>query len=283
MRTVQLHTGPLAYADIGTGPPVVFLHGVMMAGNVWEPVVDRLRDRFRCIMPTLPLGAHRTAFRRDADLSLAGFGRLVHEFLDRLDLSDVTLVGNDHAAVLAAAVQPSGRVARLVITACEAFDNYPPGLPGKNLRLIASVPGGLLATAHLLRLRRLRRLPVAFGWLTKRPLPDELVDDWLEPLRRDRGVRRDLGKYAAGARREHLTTICRQLPKVTVPTLIVWASEDRIQRIDHGARLAATIPGAQLRHIADSYTLQMRDQPDQLAQLLIDFIGKGDHAANRST
>ena len=281
MRTAQLDIGSIEYADTGSGPAVVFLHGVMMAGNVWRPVVDRLNDRFRCIIPTLPLGAHGTTVKPDADLSLAGFGRMVHEFLDQLDLTNVILVGNDHAAVLAAGVLPSTRIAGLVITSCEAFENYPPGLPGKNLRLTAVIPGGLLRIAHLLRISSLRRLPVTYGWLTKRPLPDGLIDAWVQPLRTEPGVRRDLRRYAAGARRRHMTDICDHLSEVTVPTLVVWTPEDRIQRVEHGARLAEAIPGARLELINDSYTLLMRDQPEQLARLLRDFIGAFERLADQ--
>jgi pimeloyl-ACP methyl ester carboxylesterase len=266
--------GPIDYIDVGTGPPVMFLHGVLMAGDVWQPVVDRLRDTFRCIVPTLPLGAHHTAVRPDADLTLAGFGHLVLDLLEKLDLRDVTLVGNDHAAVLAAAVLPSTRIAGLVITSCEAFENYPPGLPGKNLRLTAALPGGLLAVAHLMRIKASRRLPVTFGWLSKRPLPEDLVDGWLLPLRHDAAVRRDLRRYAAGARRRHMSSICERLGAVSAPTLVVWTPEDRIQRVEHGTRLAEAIPGAQLKQINDSYTLMMRDQPDRLAWLLRDFIAQ---------
>lgn len=274
ITTAALHIGPMGYRDLGAGPTVVFLHGVLMAGDVWQPVADQLSDSFRCIMPTLPLGAHRTAVRPDADLSLDGFGHLVLDFLEKLDLHDVTLVGNDHAAVLAAAVLPSPRIAGLVITSCEAFENYPPGLPGKNLRLTAALPGGLLGVAHLMRIRALRRLPMTFGWLSKRPLPDDLVDGWLRPLRSNAAVRRDLRRYAAGARRRHMTSICERLRAVKVPTLVVWTPEDRIQRVEHGARLAKAIPGAQLKQIDDSYTLMMRDQPDRLAWLLRDFIAQ---------
>lgn len=271
-QTVQLDSGSIAYADVGNGPPVVFLHGVLMSSTVWWPVVERLRHRIRCIVPTLPLGAHTRAMHDDADLSLAGFGRLVLDFLERLDLHGVTLVGNDHAAILAAAVEQSPRVAGLVVTSCEAFDNYPPGLPGTNLRLIAALPGGLFLTGQLLRIRLLRRLPLTFGWLSKRPLPDDLVSEWLVPLQHDSGVRRDLRKYAAGARRRHLQDICDRLPLVRVPTLVVWTPEDRIQVPDHGARIARAIPGASLKLIDDSRTLVMRDQPDVLAELLATFV-----------
>ena len=115
---------------------------------------------------------------------------------------------------------------------------------------------------------------MTFGWLSKRPLPDDLVDGWLRPLRSNAAVRRDLRRYSAGARRRHMRTICERLGAVKVPTLVVWTPEDQIQRVEHGARLAEAIPGAQLKQIDDSYTLMMRDQPDRLACLLREFIAQ---------
>jgi pimeloyl-ACP methyl ester carboxylesterase len=76
---------------------------------------------------------------------------------------------------------------------------------------------------------------VTFGWLSKRPLPDDLVEEWLQLLRSNAAVRRDLRRYAAGARRRQMTSICERLGEVNVPTLVIWTPEDRIQRPEHGA------------------------------------------------
>jgi pimeloyl-ACP methyl ester carboxylesterase len=215
MPQLELSVGVIDYEDTGgEGPVLVLLGGLAMDGSVWDPLVEDLRLDHRCIVPTLPLGAHRRPMRRDADLTLAGFGRILAELLERLDLRAVTLVQNDHAAALVLAGENPERVARLVISSCEAFENYPPGLPGKNMRVTALLPGGIFLAMNALRLRALRRTPIAFGWMAKRPLPDELLDRWLRPLQTQKGVRRDLraapsvgrglraaaGVHAAGAR-----------------------------------------------------------------------------------
>ena len=243
-----------------------------MDGSVWGPVVEELRRDHRCVVPTLPLGSHRRPMRPDADLTLAGFARLVSELLDRLDLRDVTLVQNDHAAALVLAGERPPRVAGLVISSCEAFENYPPGLPGKNMRLMAMVPGGIFVAMQALRLRPLRRLPLALGWMSKRPLPDELVDRWLVPAQTQRGVRRDLRKYAASARRGQMLEVCERLRSFDRPALVVWTPEDRVQRPEHGRRLAELLPDARLVEIPDSYTLIMRDQPLAFAEAIRRFV-----------
>lgn len=126
MPQIELSAGVIDYEDSGgDGPVLVLLGGLLMDARVWDPLVERLRGEHRFVVPTLPLGAHRRPMRPDADLSLDGYGRMVAELLERLDLRDVTLVQNDHAAGLVLAGKRPERVARLVVTPCEAFENYP--------------------------------------------------------------------------------------------------------------------------------------------------------------
>jgi pimeloyl-ACP methyl ester carboxylesterase len=137
---------------------------------------------------------------------------------------------------------------------------------------MALAPKGIWLATQLLRLRAMRRLPIAFGWLSKRPLPDELVDRWLRPLQTEREIRRDLRKYAGRARRRTMLDLCERLGSVEPPALVVWTPEDRVARPDHGRRLAQPLPDARLVEVADSYTLIMRDQPEAFAAAIRDFV-----------
>jgi pimeloyl-ACP methyl ester carboxylesterase len=122
-----------------------------------------------------------------------------------------------------------------------------------------------------LRIRALRRLPVAFGWMSKRPLPDALLDRWLEPLQSKRGVRRDLIRYVKSARPREMVEVCERLSRFSGPVLIVWTPEDRVARPEHGKRFHELLPGSRLIEIADSYTLIMRDQPEAFAVAIAGF------------
>ena len=190
--------GPTAagfmYSDTGgDGPVVVLLHGVLMGGSLWDTVVEGLGDRYRCIVPELPFGAHTTPMPDDADLSLPALATQIAEFLTELDLHHVTLVCNDWGGAQLV-ISPGGtdRVANLVLVSCEAFDNYPPGVAGRLLCRTAALPGGTFLTAQLLRPRRIRHLPVTFGALSKRPVPDDLFRA-PSPLQRARPVEWTLG------------------------------------------------------------------------------------------
>ncbi len=276
MPEIELSAGTIEYEDTGgEGPVLLLLGGLIMDSTVWDPLVAELRGEYRCVAPTLPLGAHRKPMRPDADLSLQGFARMIAQLLERLDLREATLVANDHAAalVLAGSEDPAlGRVARLVISSCESFENYPPGLPGKNARLMAWLPGGAFLAGQAMRLRVLRRSPIGFGWMAKHPLPDELLDRWFEPLQHERGVRRDLRRYVTGGRRREMVEYCERLRGFDRPALVVWTPEDKVQRPAHGRRFAELLPDARLVEISDSYTLIMRDQPQAFAQAIREFV-----------
>src|ERR1700728_453806 len=105
MPEITLPQGTLAYRAVGPAespyPPVVFIHGFLVDGRLWNGVADLLADAgVRCYQPDLPLGSHKQAMNLDADLSPQGIAALIDRFLEELELDDVTLVGNDTGGAL---------------------------------------------------------------------------------------------------------------------------------------------------------------------------------------
>lgn len=276
MPTIELSAGTVEYQDTGgDGPAIVFSHGLVMDGSLWRDVVADLRADHRCLLPTLPLGAHRHPMHPDADLSMPGIAGLIEEFIDALDLRDVTLAINDWGGPLLLLVDGAPeRIRRVVITSCEAFDNVPPGLPGRAILAAGRMPGGIRFAMRQLRVRPVRRLPMTFGWMAKRPVPDEIMDAWLEPVLAHAEVRRDLRKYVLSAKegKRQLAAATERLRDFDRPALVAWASEDRVMPPEHGRRLAEILPEGRLVEIADSYTLIPLDQPRELAASIRAFM-----------
>lgn len=264
------------YSDTGgDGPVVVLLHGVLTSGSLWDDVVDGLRDRYRCIVPELPFGAHRTPMPDDAALDLESIVKMIAAFLAELDVRNVTLVSNDWGgAQLVISPGGSDRVANLVLVSCEAFDNYPPGLPGRLLCLNARLPGGTFLTAQLLRPRFVRHLPMTFGAMSAKRVPDDVFMSWIEPLRHDRRIRRDLDKYLRNVpKKAQLREWAEQQRSFGGSVLVVWARNDKLMPPAHAARLAQHFDKAQLVWIDDSRTLVPIDQPELLTEHLRAFLG----------
>ena len=272
MGTVlDLSAGPVEVEDTGgAGPVVVLLHGVMMDHRQWSIVVEELRTTYRCVLPTLPLGAHRHPMQPGADLSLRGQARLVSEVLERLDLRDVTLCSNDWAAPqLMVADGLTDRVGAMVLVSCETAGNYPPGLPGRTLALLGRTPGGLTIALHALRMRWAQRLPTTFGRMAKYGVPDDLVEAWISPARSSRSVRRDLGRYVRSTRqgKRDLVDATAMLSQFIRPVLVAWGADDRVMPREEGRRLAAAFPQGRFTTVPDAGTLVPLDQPAALATL----------------
>jgi pimeloyl-ACP methyl ester carboxylesterase len=270
--TAELSQGTISYTDRGSGRPIVFVHGVLVDGALWDPVIAELGEGQRSIAPNLPLGSHRTAMKPDADLSPPGLAKLVADFLGALDLQDVTLVGNDTGGAVSqlVATRHPERIGRLVLTNCDAFEHFPPRAFAY-LKALPRVPGAMWTTAQSMRLGAMQRSPLAYGMLAKRRIDRALLDSWTEPLRADAGVRRDTAKVLRGFSKRYTLEAAERLRSFDRPTLIAWGRDDRFFKAADAERLAKTIPNARLEWVDDARTFVSIDQPGRLSELLEGF------------
>lgn len=274
MPAVDVSAGRIHYVERGDGPPVIMLHGLLMNHTQWDKVIDLLPDGFRYVLPDLPLGAHAAPMRAGADLTMHGMNHLVADFLAALDLREVTLVHSDWGGGLfLTAYGLDERVGRLIVLPCEAFENFPPGLPGKIAALAARIPGGIVLALRQLRIGWLRGLPLLMGHMARTPLPNDLVRGWTEPGLREKGIRRDLRKYAT----QHLVKAdlianTEALRHFSGDALVLWSSAGKVMPRDHGKQLAELLPNGRLVEIDDAYVLSMLDQPAVVAKELTAFL-----------
>jgi pimeloyl-ACP methyl ester carboxylesterase len=269
----HLPQGTVRYRDTGTGEPILFVHGFLTDGTLWRKVVPLLENDFRCVVPDWPLGSHRTPMESSADLSPPGLSRMIADFGQALELDDVTLVGNDTGGAicqLVAAHHPE-RLGRLVLTNCDAYENFLPPM-FRPLQIAARIPGAVWAIGQALRLRAIRHAPNAFGWLSKRGPDPEVTAGWIRPALEDRAVRRDIAKVLKGISNRYTIEAAERLRNFDRPTLIAWAPEDRFFKFRYAERLAAEIPNARLERVEDSYTYVSEDQPARLAELIRAFV-----------
>ncbi len=271
-REVRLRQGTIRYREVGTGPAIVFVHGLLVNGDLWRRVVPLLADGHRCILPDLPLGGHAVPFPPEADLSLPGVARLVADFLAALDLRDVTLVGNDSGGGICQGVvawHPE-RVGRLVLTNCDAFENFPPPL------LAPFVVGARLPGVRAL-LGRVCAVPLcqrALYRLVAKRFPEPAVAaSYFSALAADPAVRRDTTRFLAAVSKRDMIEAGRTLPDFERPVLIVWAPADRLLfPLRRGERLRDAFPDARLETVAGSLTFIPEDQPARLAELIGGFV-----------
>jgi pimeloyl-ACP methyl ester carboxylesterase len=274
MPTVELDQGTIHYEEAGPadGRPIVFVHGYLMAGDLWAGLGERLAGRgLRVIRPTWPLGAHPEPMRPGADVTPRGVAAIVAAFLEARDLHDVVLVGNDTGGAIAqiVAAHHPDRLGALVLTNCDAFERFPPTVL-KPLVAAAKLPAGMKALMAPMRSARLRRSPLAYGLLSHGDV-DHLAKGWVQPALDDDAVREDLRRFTAALESSATMEAAERLAHFDRPVLIAWATDDRIFPLEDARRLAALIPGARLETIAGSRTFSMLDQPDRLAELIGEF------------
>lgn len=273
-REIELPAGRIRYREAGEGPPVVFVHGYLVDGRLWDGVVGALSDRCRCIVPDWPLGAQRVALNPGADLSPPAIAALIGSFLEELGLTDVTLVGNDSGGAMSqvfAAGRPE-RLGRLVLTNCDTHENFPPGI-FKAMPPIARLPGGMSVLAAPFRVGALAR--AAFRPFARTRIPDELVASWMAPGLHDPDVRRDLRKVTAGMNKRFTLEAATRLRGSELPMLLAWAPGDRFFPISYAERLAAEVPNARIVRIPGAKTFVPLDEPKRLADAIAAFISAG--------
>jgi pimeloyl-ACP methyl ester carboxylesterase len=252
----------------GEGPTIIFVHGALVNANLWRKVVPRL-DGFKRVTLDLPLGSHLEPMSKHSDLSIPAVVDLIADALEALELDDAIVVGNDSGGALTqmlAARRPK-RVGAIVLTSCDAFDNFPPRL----FRIVlapARIPGAIPLAFGLLRLRALRRLPVAYGWLTNKPIEPDAEDSYVLPVLTNKGVRRDLRRVLADADSSYTIDAALKLASWDRPALIAWSRNDRFFPFEHGERLAKIIPGARFEPVEGARTFSSEDQPERLAGLI---------------
>ncbi len=292
MPSIELPQGTVTYRQAGPetadAPPVVFVHGLLVNGSLWTATADALAAAgVRSYAPDWPLGAHSVALSPDADQSPRGVAGQIIAFLEALDLRDVTLVGNDTGGALCQFVLDTDatRVGRIVLTNCDAFDQFPPAPFGV---LVAALrrPEIIAALMAPMRLAAVRHSPLGFGLLVSEPLDAELTRGWVAPYLSDSAIRRDAARFAAKVDPAELEAVSGRLGSFPGPARVVWGTADRFFKVALARRLRDTFADATLVEIEGGRTFIPHDLPDRLAQEIVAFPapqGNGSTSASSST
>ena len=270
-KEIELPAGRIRYREAGGGKPVVFVHGFLVDGRLWDGVVDRLSDRCRCIAPDWPIAAQQIAMNPDADLTPPGIAAIIASFLEALDLEDVTIVGNDSGGAMSQVLVTTHpeRIGRLVLTNCDTHDNFPPGI-FKTMPPLAKLPGGMAVIAAPFRVGALARR--AFKPFARTGIPADLIASWMKPALSDPGVKRDAKKVTIGMNKRYTLAAAERLSESQLPLLLTWAPGDKLFPISYAERLAKETPNARLVEIPDAATFVPLDQPQRLADEIATFV-----------
>lgn len=241
----------VTYTAVGTGAPVLLLHG---GGG--PATVSGFAERYaatrdaQVIVPVHP-GFDGTA-RPSQLTSIAGLAQLYVQLLDDLGLADVTVVGNSIGGWLAAemALLHSPRAARYVV------------VDGVGL----VVDGAPIADFFSLTMDQVVDLSYA--------RPDDFrvdVDTLPEQARTAMAGNREALRVYGGTSMAD-PSLAARLPDAAGPTLVVWGRADRIVPVEHGHAYAEAMPEARLHVVEDAGHLPQIETPDTFGDLLTKFI-----------
>lgn len=248
-QTVQTSSGRIAYTEQGTGPVALFVHGVLLNKHLWRHQLALLSDIRRCIAVDL-LAHGETEIAGDQDVSVTANAKMIEQFLDALNVEQADLVGNDSGGGIAqifSALYPQ-RVRSLTLTDCDVHDNWPPAAFKPFLAMAAG--GGLRGTLEaMLSNKDIYRSPQALGPAYEHPeeVTDESIETYLRPLVVTEQRTRDLQRFLAAFDNAHTRAVEARLKTLTVPTLIVWGTDDVYFDVEWSRWLAETIPGTRRR------------------------------------
>src|SRR3984893_15792739 len=246
LRSIETASGRISYAEEGTGPVALFVHGVLLNKHLWRYQLAGLSDIRRCI--SIDLLAHGdTVIKPDQDVSVTANATMLREVLDALKVDQVDLVGNDSGGGIAqifAALNP-GRVRTLTLTNCDTYDNWPPEAFKPFVEMVAA--GGLSKTLNaMLGDKSIYRSPGALGPAYEHPeaVRDEDIEIYLRPHLRNEQRTHDLERFVGAFDNKHTLAIEPQLRQLKAPTLIVWATDDVYFPVKWAHWLGEGIPGA---------------------------------------
>jgi len=273
MKTVELKCGRLEYLDTGEGEPLLLLHGLLTNSSNWDRVIADLSQYYRCIAPTLPLGAHHVPLTSTADLTPTGIASILDEFLNVLNVPRAVLVGNDTGGAYAQVftAEYPDRVSALVLSSCDALEVFPPP-QFSALQKSIDVPLFTEVLSLVFRLRPLLNSRWILGLLSYKLTGSEIFDKYLKYFVRDQSVRLDFKKVVRALLPHYTQAAAAQLAHLRKPTLLLWASEDKLFPVSLAERLKKMLVDAQLVLVDESLSYIQVDQPELFVKHVLEFI-----------
>jgi pimeloyl-ACP methyl ester carboxylesterase len=275
-----IHGYRRAFRRVGTGPPLLLLHGIGVSSVTWLPVIPALAEHFTVIAPDL-LG-HGLSDKPRADYGIGAYACGMRDLLSVLDVEKATVVGHSLGGGVAMqfAYQFPERCSRLLLVSSGGVG--PQVHPV--LRLLASTHGGSvlnLATSgpSWSMLRAVRPLLPLLGGLSGGSDLDRMFDriESLSTRAARQAFLRTL-RSVVDARGQVVTMLDRSYLAAGMPTWILWGGRDAIIPVSHAARAALAMPGSRLVFFSEAGHFPHEDEPERFVQLVCDFVASTEPA-----
>jgi pimeloyl-ACP methyl ester carboxylesterase len=262
----------LRYLKTGHGPAVVLLHTLRTQLDYFQRLIPLLADRFTVYAPDYPaLGW--SDIRPGANYNEPDLRKSVVEFIETLDLSDVTLVGESMGATLSltASTELGGRVRQIV--ALNSYD-YPEGVERANL-LASIVVRALKVPVVGIVFSKMSNSMILGGimrggFYDGRKLPEDFILELLRSAKRTGYATAEIKYFRA---LPSFIAARSLYPRVEVPVTLVYGDRDW-SKPEERAEVAALVPGSRLITLAETGHFSALERPESIASIVIDAAAR---------
>ena len=126
--------------------------------------------------------------------------------------------------------------------------------------------------AYTAKFKLIQRLPTAYGYVTSRPMPADIMRSYTDPVRLNPGTRRDFRRMLRAVDTKYTFEAADRLTTFDKPALVLWGDNDKIFPREHGRRLAELLPRGEFALMPHSRTFIPEEQPELLATAIADFL-----------
>ena len=270
---VDLPMGRIRVRTAGTGPTLMFTHGLLVDGRIWDQVAAAVASQgFTVVLPDLPLGAHSVAVADRSKLRTRGVADCLFDVADSLGIERFSILGFDTGGAIAqvAVASRPERIERLALMSCDAFEHYPPMLV-KPFKWAARWSPAMSLVLKTLSDNKYQHVPLPLGLVAKHKIDPSLVKAWSEPPS-DPEIRADLVAFILQMSSVDTLDAAEKLRHFAGPSMVMWSRKDKVFPRKDAHRLTALLPGCQLRWIDDSYTFASLDNPTRMIELVLEFL-----------
>ena len=257
MNSALASSDLLYFTERGSGPPLLLVHGLMVTGEMFEPVIEHLATRHRLIVPDLR--GHGRSRGLPPPYTVAQLASDLSRLLDHLGIDSTAVLGYSQGGAIAQqlVLDHPKQCDRLLLVCTYAF----------NMATVRErFEGHLLPPlVHLLGVRRFAKVVVSQG---AKQLSQQRAG-WLASLMADQD-----SKLMVSAWKETMAFDSRRrLAEIGCPTLVVAASNDQAVPVHHAKMLHDGIPGSQLVIIDGADHTLIWTHSDELVRVTDEFLG----------
>jgi pimeloyl-ACP methyl ester carboxylesterase len=271
---MDLSLGRIRVRTAGTGPAIMFTHGLLVDGRIWDEVATAVATKgFTVVLPDLPLGAHSTPVVDRTKLTTTGVAHTIIEIADELRIDRFAILGFDTGGAISqvTAAEHPDRIERLALMSCDAFEHYPPLLI-KPFKWAALWPPAMSLVLKTLSHNRYQHIPLPLGLVAKHKIDQQLVAAWSQPAGTNPAIRQDVVAFIKQMSSVDTLAAAEKLRRFAGPSMVMWSRQEKVFPKKDAQRLTDLIPGCQLRWIDDAYTFASLDNPTRMIELTLEFM-----------